>query len=276
MKNKIIFIIYFISILLLSKSENYTVEQLWEKTLENLKVNVATQYFLSDIDNIFNETQKKKLKYELSLLYADTNTYSYAFIIKNICCGNLNDENFITEYSNFLGNEIYKKFSYSNEKNTIILLLITEPKKYKISLFGSELKKEIKDNDLNYIYKSIKKLLNENDFYNVFIDTSSSLKWIFELIRESKFEDEEDKKKEDEEEKKNKDEEINDNSHKDPINNNNKDNNKINVLIGIIIFLLFAFIILLLICFKMCKKMKILSSKRIDFNPYDTPTQKLI
>ena len=250
------------------------------------------RYLLSDIENIFNETEKKKLTYEIIGLSINILSNPYVFIINNICCGDLKDENFLNEYTKTLSNLINKDFGTVNDKKTIILLLIVEENIYKINIVGSTIKKVVGLEELKSIYSTINNCLKKKDYYSVIVDTCTSIKWIYDVKdindyddddeeidkkdKEDKEKKDKEKKEKDDKEKKEKDDkekkeqEINDDEKKNKNNENLNDKNNGNtLLIGIIIFLFFAFCLVLISHFKMCKKVKILNSEKINFNLYE-------
>ena len=277
------------------QSKKWKAEELWEKTKENFTEMKEKRYLLSDIENIFNETEKKKLTYEIIGLSINILSNPYVFIINNICCGDLKDENFLNEYTKTLSNLINKDFGTVNDKKTIILLLIFEENIYKINIVGSTIKKVIGLEELKSIYSTINNCLKKKDYYSVIADTCTAIRWIYDVKdindyddddeeidkkdkdnKEKKEKEDKEKKEKDDKEKKEKDDkekeeqEINDDEKKNKNNENlNNKNNGNTLLIVIIIFLVFSFCLVLILFFKMCKKVKILNSEKINFNLYE-------
>ncbi len=269
------------------QSKKWKAEELWEKTKENFTEMKEKRYLLSDIENIFNETEKKKLTYEIIGLSINILSNPYVFIINNICCGDLKDENFLNEYTKTLSNLINKDFGTVNDKKTIILLLIFEENIYKINIVGSTIKKVIGLEELKSIYSTINNCLKKKDYYSVIADTCTAIRWIYDVKDINDYDDDdeeidkkdkdnkekkekEDKEKKEKDDKEKEEQEINDDEKKNKNNENlNNKNNGNTLLIVIIIFLVFSFCLVLILFFKMCKKVKILNSEKINFNLYE-------
>ena len=286
----ILFLIIIIQNSNIVKSKKWTAEELWEKTKENYSDMKEKRYVFSDINRFFNETAKNNLIKEISILALNIVSNPYVFIINNICCGDVKDENFLNEYTKTLSNLVNKDFDKVNDKKTIIFLLIVEENIFKINIVGSTIKKALGLAEVNTIYGSIKNCLNQKDYYSVIADTCTTIKWIYEVRdyydsdddddeeiekkekkeKEQKEKEEKEKKEKEKKEKEDKeDKEIMDDDNKNKNNENVNDKNSNTYLIVIIIFLVFAFCLVLLAYCKMCKKVKILNSEKINFNLYE-------
>ena len=285
----ILFLIIIIQNSNIVKSKKWTAEELWEKTKENYSDMKEKRYVFSDINRFFNETEKQKLIYEIIDLTINIVSNPYVFIINNICCGDVKDENFLNEYTKTLSNLVNKDFDKVNDKKTIIFLLIVEENIFKINIVGSTIKKAIGVEELKTIYGSIKNCLQQKDYYSVIADTCTTIKWIYDVKdyydfdddddeeiekkeKEQKEKEEREKKEREKKEKEDKEEDKEDKKIMDDDKKNNEnvnDKNSNTYLIVIIIFLVFAFCLVLLAYCKMCKKVKILNSEKINFNLYE-------
>ena len=288
-----IFILFLFIIIQKSKiiqSKKWTAEELWEKTQENFTKSSPTDYFFSDVENYYSTSFKELITKQLATLAIDAQINPYAFLINNICCGDLKDENFIIEYTNKLSKLINKDFGKLNDKKTLIFLIIYEENIFKINIIGSSVKKVVKDEDVKKIYDSVKRSLSNKNYYNTITEVCTNIGWIYansdtyeddddddkidEEIdkkereeKERKEKEEKERKEREEKEKKEKEEKKEKNNNNDNLNNDKNNGNSI--LIVIIIVLIFAFCLVLLSYFKMCKRVKILSSEKINFNPYE-------
>ena len=285
----ILFLIIIIQNSNIVKSKKWTAEELWEKTKENYSDMKEKRYVFSDINRFFNETEKQKLIKEISILALNIVSNPYVFIINNICCGDVKDENFLNEYTKTLSNLVNKDFDKVNDKKTIIFLLIVEENIFKINIVGSTIKKALGLAEVNTIYGSIKNCLQQKDYYSVIADTCTTIKWIYDVKdyydfdddddeeiekkeKEQKEKEEREKKEREKKEKEDKEEDKEDKKIMDDDKKNNEnvnDKNSNTYLIVIIIFLVFAFCLVLLAYCKMCKKVKILNSEKINFNLYE-------
>ena len=202
----ILFLIIIIQNSNIVKSKKWTAEELWEKTKENYSDMKEKRYVFSDINRIFNETAKNNLIKEISILALNIVSNPYVFIINNICCGDVKDENFLNEYTKTLSNLVNKDFDKVNDKKTIIFLLIVEENIFKINIVGSTIKKALGLAEVNTIYGSIKNCLNQKDYYSVIADTCTTIKWIYDVKDYYDFDDDDDeeiekKEKEEKEQK---------------------------------------------------------------------------
>jgi len=287
-----IFILFLFIIIQKSKiiqSKKWTAEELWEKTQENFTKSSPTDYFFSDVENYYSKSFKELIIKQLATLAIDAQINPYAFLINNICCGDLKDENFIIEYTNKLSKLINKDFGKLNDKKTLIFLIIYEENIFKINIIGSSVKKVVKDEDVKKIYDSVKRSLSNKNYYNTITEVCTNIGWIYansdsyeddddddkidEEIDKKEREEKERKEKEEKERKEREEKEKKEKEEKKEKNNNdnlnNDKNNGNSILIVIIIVLIFAFCLVLLSYFKMCKRVKILSSEKINFNPYE-------
>ena len=270
----------------LIRSKKWKAEELWEKTKDNFIESSSKDYFFSDVENHYNKNYKDLIAHQIETLSIDAQINIYAFLISNICCGDLKDENFINEYTKQLSNLINKDFGKVNDKKTIIFLIIDDENLLKINIIGSTVKKVVKEEHLVSIYRKVKNSLNNKNYYSAITDVCINIGWIYdnsdsyedddddddrkdeEIEKKEKEEKEKEEKEKEEKEKKEKEEkEDKKNKNIDDLNNNKNNGNVI--LIVIIIVLIFAFCLVLLSYFKMCKRVKILSSEKINFNPYE-------
>ena len=98
------------------------------------------KYIISDVIKYFNKSSTKEITYEISNLAFNIVSNPYLFIINNICCGDVNDDNFLNEYKKIIKfNKSY--FGKLNDKKTIIFLLILEENLFKINIIISILEK---------------------------------------------------------------------------------------------------------------------------------------
>ncbi len=252
----------------LIQSKKWKAEELWEKTKDNFIESSSKDYFFSDVENHYNKNYKDLIAHQIETLSIDAQINIYAFLISNICCGDLKDENFINEYTKQLSNLINKDFGKVNDKKTIIFLIIDDENLLKINIIGSTVKKVVKEEHLVSIYRKVKNSLNNKNYYSAITDVCINIGWIYDNSDSYEDDDDDDDRKDEEIEKKEKEEkEDKKNKNIDDLNNNKNNGNVI--LIVIIIVLIFAFCLVLLSYFKMCKRVKILSSEKINFNPYE-------
>ena len=250
------------------QSKKWKAEELWEKTKDNFIESSSKDYFFSDVENHYNKNYKDLIAHQIETLSIDAQINIYAFLISNICCGDLKDENFINEYTKQLSNLINKDFGKVNDKKTIIFLIIDDENLLKINIIGSTVKKVVKEEHLVSIYRKVKNSLNNKNYYSAITDVCINIGWIYDNSDSYEDDDDDDDRKDEEIEKKEKEEkEDKKNKNIDDLNNNKNNGNLI--LIVIIIVLIFAFCLVLLSYFKMCKRVKILSSEKINFNPYE-------
>ncbi len=175
------FIFIIIQKLKIVELKKWKADELWEKTKENFNESSPKDYFFSDVENHYTQNFKDLITKQLQNLAADTQIYPYAFLINNICCGDLKDENFLNEYTKTLSNLINKDFGTVNDKKTIILLLIFEENIYKINIVGSTIKKVIGLEELKSIYSTINNCLKKKDYYSGIADTCTAIRWMYDV-----------------------------------------------------------------------------------------------
>ena len=294
-------------ILLISKIEcqGKTSEELWNEMKMNKSITTSNLYFISDQDQIFDEKLIKSYKEEIAYIFEQIWVSIYIIMVKNVCCGDVNNDTFLTEYSNYLFNKIDTEIKGSNTVKGVLILLIDEPKKVKITI-GNNINKAIKKKDVEAIYEKIAPSLKISNYYEVIHLICNQVYWNIESYNpddddqeedtgddESKEEEkkkqeeekkkqeeerkkqeeeekkqEEERKKQEEEEKIKQEEERKKQEEEERRQNAEKQKSNNGLLIFIIMILLLSLIGILIYSFKLCKRVKILNSKKIDFNPY--------
>ncbi len=172
------FIFIIIQKLKIVELKKWKADELWEKTKENFNESSPKDYFFSDVENHYTQNFKDLITKQLQNLAADTQIYPYAFLINNICCGDLKDEKFINEYAKSLSNLINKDFGKVNDKKNIIILIIDEENLFKIIIIGSSIKKVVKEEHLENIYRKIKKSLSDKNYYYAITEVCTNIEWI--------------------------------------------------------------------------------------------------
>ncbi len=298
-----------ISLISKIECEGKTSEELWNEMKMNKSITTSNLHFISDQDQIFDEKLIQSYKQEIAYIFEELWVSIYIIMVKNVCCGDVNNDTFLTEYSNYLFNKIDTEIKGSNTVKGVLILLIDEPKKVKITV-GSNINKALKKKDVEAIYEKIAPSLKISNYYEVIHLICNQVYWNIESYNpddddqeedtgddeskedEKKKQEEEEKKKQEEEEKKKQEEEEKKKQEEEEKKKQeeeekikqeeerkkkeeeerrqNAENQKSNngILIVVIMILLLLLIGILVYSFKLCKRVKILNSKKIDFNPY--------
>ena len=295
---------FLISLISKIECQGKTSEELWNEMKMNKSITTSNLYFISDQDQIFDEKLIKSYKEEIAYIFEQIWVSIYIIMVKNVCCGDVNNDTFLTEYSNYLFNKIDTEIKGSNAIKGVLILIIDEPKKVKITI-GNNINKAIKKKDVEAIYEKISSGLKISNYYEVIHIICNQIYWHIESYNpyddeeedtgddESKEEEkkkqeeekkkqeeerkkqeeeekkqEEERKKQEEEEKIKQEEERKKQEEEERRQNAEKQKSNNGLLIFIIMILLLSLIGILIYSFKLCKRVKILNSKKIDFNPY--------
>ena len=295
---------FLISLISKIECQGKTSEELWNEMKMNKSITTSNLYFISDQDQIFDEKLIKSYKEEIAYIFEQIWVSIYIIMVKNVCCGDVNNDTFLTEYSNYLFNKIDTEIKGSNAIKGVLILIIDEPKKVKITI-GNNINKAIKKKDVEAIYEKISSSLKISNYYEVIHLICNQIYWHIESYNpyddeeedtkddkkkeEEKKKQEEEKKKQEEERKKQEEEEKKQEEERkkqeeeekikqeeerkkqeeeERRQNAEKQKSNNGLLIFIIMILLLSLIGILIYSFKLCKRVKILNSKKIDFNPY--------
>ena len=170
---------FIISLIIISFSNSWTLESLWEYTLKNK--GKSKFYYLSDPDNILTEKEIRDMEGNMLLLYNQWTVNSFFFIINKLDSPSIDDE-YLESIINSLYSKVEKELLLltNNTKNTFVSLIIANNKVTKYKL-GEKLMKRATKNELERMKQnSLRKFKEEDRVYKVFLSQISSIEYIID------------------------------------------------------------------------------------------------
>ena len=256
---------FFISLMILSLTNSWSLESLWEKTLKNK--GEKKYFFLSDPDNILTEKEIRDLEGHMTLLFNQWNVNTYLFIINKLDSPSIDDE-YLDSITNSLFSKIEKEINNKSE-STFVSIIIANNKVTKYKL-GKKLMQRATKRELERMKEnSQKKLKEEERLYTIFLSQFSSIEYIIDGEDDVipgwddwpyPNDDPDDL------------DDPNNYPDNDNVNVNNKTKREFvlpnSIYIIIIIFLVVLVLFLIWLFFSLARRVKQMSSGKIDYNMF--------
>ena len=227
---------YFTLLFLISKTNQISVNELWENTQEKIKKEYKDKsYFFIDVNNKITENEKGKINKAMNNIFLKYGVSSYLFLINKM------DEKKET-FMNNLNLKISKNYA-SKEKNSIISLISIDDN-YDYLSVGSEIEwkisqiNEIKNNCLKEGYEK---------YFSLIVDKILDALYEHELKEDDDDWYDEDEEEEDEDFIDDEDKDKDKDKDKKKDDENNTKNNNINNSKNYGLYIIFLFLIITII-----------------------------